>query len=82
MSFQFVEVEWVDAKFSGEWEAPDGLVEPGLCRTRGWLVKETDDYIVLASTVGEEGDEDVIGTCVLPRVMVKRIRRLKVSYGR
>ena len=81
MTFPFIEVKWLDAKFSGEWEAPDGLVEPGVCYTRGWLVEETDEHLVLASTVGEGADEDVIGTCAIPKVMVLKRRRLKVSYG-
>ncbi len=78
----FVEVEWNDAVASGSWEDEEGLVAPGVNYSRGWLVKETPEYLVLAMTVGDEGEEDVLGTCAILKASIRRRRKLKVSYGR
>lgn len=78
----FIEVEWLDAKQSSVWEDEADLVAPGVNYTRGWLVKETDDYLVLAMTVGAEGDDDVLGTCAILKGTIAKRRRCKISYGR
>ncbi len=74
---KFVEVEWLDACMGSGWEGPRELIAPHRCRTRGWLVKEEKDYIVLAHSIGvEDGDEDVGGTIAIRRVDIKRTRRV------
>ncbi len=78
--FRFVEVVWVDACMSDAWESVADLVKPKLSLTRGWLVGEEKDHIVLAMSVGlaEDETDHVGGTWAILRADIKKMRRLKV----
>ncbi len=81
MKCKFVEVQWNDAYSVATWRDLDNLPAVALCVTRGWLVDEDKRQVVLAATFIEEGRE--VGEIIaIPRGMVKRMRKLKVSYGR
>ncbi len=78
---KFVEVEWLDAISVAEWRTLSNLPKPAKCVTRGWVVKEMDDYVVLAGTMlyKEDGSIDEVSELlVIPkRGMVKKMRRVK-----
>lgn len=78
---RFVEVEWYDASSSAVWCGPEDLPSITSCITRGWLVDESDQAVVIAGTLQLKGP-DVGEVITIPRGMVKRIRRCKISYGR
>lgn len=78
---KFVEVEWDDASSCATWRAPGEFPRVQPCITRGWLVEESKRGIVIAATIQVNGP-DVGEIIAIPRGMVKRIRKLKVSYGR
>ncbi len=78
---KFGEVEWDDASSCATWRGVEELPGVQPCVTRGWLVEENKRKVVLAGTIQAEGP-DVGEIIAIPRGMVKRIRRLKVSYGR
>ena len=82
MSFKFVEVTWKDVCFSDAWEDLDDLVSPAVCVTRGWLVAEERDHIVLAMTIGEEDDDEVGGTWAIPKGMIMKKRVMRMRYGK
>ena len=82
MSFKFVEVTWKDASFSDGWEKLDDLCFPALCISRGWLVAEERDHIVLAMTIGEDDDDEVGGTWAIPKGMIVKKRVMRVRYGK
>ncbi len=76
---KFVEVVWIDACMSSGWEGLEELVAPRLAKTRGWLVGEEKDHIVIAHTVGvEDEDKDVGGTIAILRANIKKMRKVKV----
>ena len=67
-------VEWVDARSTDAWEdADDPIVEPLRCRTRGMLIAETDNKIVVAQTVGHDGSR--CGTIAIPKVCITSVKR-------
>ncbi len=82
MKLRFVEVEWMDATSIANWKELDDLPKPARCVTRGWLVQETDKYIVTAGTVlyKDDGSIDEVGELLaIPKAgMVVKVRRLKV----
>jgi len=79
---KFVEVEWADAISTADWRDDHHLPAVVKCTSRGWLLIDDDEQVTLAGTL-QEGDDGHVGEIVsIPRGMVKRIRRLKVSYGR
>ena len=78
---KFVQVEWDDAASCATWRGLDDLPHTQPCITRGWLLEENKKELIIAATV-QEGGPDFGELIALPRGMVKRIRRLKVSYGR
>ncbi len=81
IKIKFVEVEWDDASASALWHSPDDLPHVARCLTRGWLMEENKREVILAASVQLQGC-DVGEIIAIPRGMVKRIRRLNLSYGR
>ena len=54
-SFPLVHVEWKDAQTGHGWEDRENvLVETPIVTTVGFLIKETDEGVVVASTVGTD----------------------------
>ena len=81
---RLVMIEWLDSMgVGGEWQCPDCLKdpEPVVCRSVGWIVRETEDYIVVAShhhagDCNEEASEQVCGTMAITKATVRRITDL------
>ncbi len=74
--FQFVEVVWLDANADNSWRDLGDEVELAQCISRGWLIKETDKYIIIAGTVGllENGDvQDSNLAIAIPRGMIESV---------
>ncbi len=78
---KYVEVEWDDASSSPLWHSPDELPHVQTCLTRGWLLVDNKREVVLAASIQLQGP-DVGEIIAIPRGMVKRLRRLKLEYGR
>ncbi len=73
----YVEVMWIDAVPGDNWLSLDDLPEPRMMRTRGWLIKEHNDHVVLAGTL--DADNGLYGeTLALPRGMIEVMHELKV----
>lgn len=69
MSYPPIEVHWNDAQAETGWINPDQV--PGLApiRTRGWLVKDAVDHIVVCLNAAEDGD---LGDCIaIPKAWIK-----------
>jgi hypothetical protein len=80
--YPFVEIIWDDAASnSATWVTADEITGPEQVITRGWLVKETDAYVALASSVAnEELHEETVGnTMTIPKGMIVSRRELKLS---
>lgn len=66
--YPLVEVQWDDAEVDTGWtETPDKL-EPSIATTVGFLVKETRNHILIASTYDEL---HINGTIQIPKKMIK-----------
>ncbi len=80
---RYVEVEWMDAQSVATWvDAEEVLPAPIACVTRGWLVKETKEFVVLAGTMSltRSGKPSGFGEVIaIPKGgFVKKVKRLKV----
>jgi len=74
-----VEVVWDDAESGNGWEVeiPETLKDR-LCLTVGFLVKETENHILIASTISQDVKENLHFNCYLqiPMGMVKSLKKL------
>jgi hypothetical protein len=78
--FDIVWVKWDDAESDYGWEKTSALApEEAIAHTVGFLVKETDTHIVVASTMSHDEDEGhtTNNRLQIPRGMVKDIRVIK-----
>jgi hypothetical protein len=82
----YVEVIWEDAVAHNEsWvDIKNENVDTELVITRGWLVKEKEGYVSIASSVaGEKSGEDQVGNVAsIPRGMIKSMRNISVVKAR
>ena len=80
--FKFVEIEWADAHSTDAWVEESSLPEPAPIISRGWLVKDTKTYVVVAGTIAPAiGKEPMqLGEIIaIPKSWVKgKMRTLKV----
>ena len=84
--FKFVEVSWADANSGTGWlrvgDPLRDLPSSSACVTRGWLIKEDEEAVVLAGTMGlPEGpdhEHEFNQVIAIPRGMIKLLRNLEV----
>jgi len=74
--YDLVEVIWDDAQgLRHGWSSKEEKLEPSIALSVGFLVKHTDDHILIAQDTDEEGSHN--GRTQIPRGMVKRMRVLR-----
>jgi len=72
-------LRWIDScGFDGSWIDNEELksLEPKYLTTVGHLVKDSDDYVVIAPTIG---DEHNFGSLSIPKCSVLKIKILTES---
>lgn len=79
-AFPLVEVIWDDAStLAGTWKSKEEFekepLTPQLMLSIGFLIKETDDYIVIAMDLDNEGGH--ASRSQIPKGMVKKMRVLR-----
>ena len=79
---KLVIIEWVDvAGDSGSWETMKELLKgkPLGCRSVGWVIKETDEYIhVVPNIAADPEDEDEgFGGASIPKDYIKSIQEVE-----
>lgn len=82
MAWPFVEVFWRDAIETSRGWVRGGLLEPPpLVHSRGWLVKQTDNFVVLCASMdpllGEEGEITQVMT--IPVSMMEGVYELRTT---
>lgn len=80
--YPFVEVIWDDAASNSEaWVHKDDIALPEQVITRGWLIKENDRSIAIASSISniEEFEDTVGNTMTIPKGMIVSRRKITVS---
>lgn len=76
MKFQLIEIHWDDAATDHGWEHSDDVVaSENIAITIGWLVKENDKHLVIASTVCDDGSCN--GRINIPKGMVVKKKVLR-----
>lgn len=78
----FMEVVWDDAVSNDGWVSVDEDATPERVVSRGWLIKKTDTYIVLAGAIYERHGNTVGSTQTIPCGMIQSSRELKVTNVR
>lgn len=72
--YKLIEIEWDDAQTDDGWEeAPDDL-EPALAITVGFLIRETKDHLLIASTYDEKHTN---ARLQIPKKMIVSRKELK-----
>lgn len=83
--YPIVEVIWEDAASNSEsWVDLDDIAEPEKVNTTGFLVKETDVYVTVATSVSMEEDKikTVGNTMTIPKGMIVSRREVRVTNAR
>lgn len=77
MNWPRVEVTWLDTVHEDDtWIKPEDFPLPAVCYTRGWLIKEGEDFIVIAGTIDENGEKSSVGDVnTIPRGCVVEIKK-------
>ena len=80
---RLVTVTWLDSRYPNakwEWLSRLGAFAPVKCYSVGWIVRETDDVVVVAQSLADTQDSDSDRLCsglkIIPRVSVLNIERL------
>ena len=74
--YPMVSIEWDDAAgLRHGWESSIEKLEPQTVLSVGFLLKETDDHIVIAQDVDAEGQHN--GRSQIPKGMIKKIKVIK-----
>lgn len=78
-------IEWLDhcSRKDGSWADPDELareLKPIVVSSVGWLIKETDHYLLLVSS--NAGGDNVGGDCLILKNCISRRRVLKTPWVR
>ena len=80
-SYDLVEVIWDDAAgLKDGWTAKHEKVEPYIVLSVGFLLRETDDHILIAQDIDADGSHN--GRTQIPRGMVKKLRLLRKKDGK
>lgn len=72
--FKLVEITWDDASTDDGWAAAPENLEPQLATTVGFVVRETKDHILIASTYDENHTN---GRIQIPKKMIKSKKEIK-----
>ena len=74
--YPLVEVIWDDAAgLKDGWKATHEMPDPCIALSVGFLVRESDDHIIIAQDTDAEGSHN--GRTQIPRGMVKKIRVIR-----
>jgi len=81
MTHTLVKVKWLDSRISeGHWERISDTLYPVLCHveTVGWIIKESDDSILIAQGLADRDDKDPMtaGRTTIARCQITEILNL------
>jgi len=74
MKMDIIEVVWMDSCGYSDWHDRDGLytIKPETITSLGYLAERRDDYIVITSSVSDNGNSQ--GTLAIPTTAILEIR--------
>lgn len=82
---KLVEIVWEDHSSSSDhgWKSIEEIVEHGIplvCKSVGWLIKDTKDVKVIVSTMYVPDERFVTKACGDMTILTKAIKSLKVLH--
>lgn len=77
--YPLVEIFWDDAEAGIGWEEAPKDIKPAIAITVGFLVTETKDHVMIASSYD---DKNTNGRLQIPKGMIKNMKELKMSKPR
>ncbi len=77
--YPLVEILWDDAAVDTGWDEPPKTLVDQICTTVGFVVSETDQHIVIASTYSEG---HVNARIQIPKAIIKSRRILRLASER
>ena len=70
-----VKIFWAD--IVGGINQPERKIVPQNCTTVGWIQRVEPEYLVIASSVYEDDDEQTIDGCAIPLGCILKVTRLR-----
>lgn len=77
----FVEVVWEDAASNDGWVSHTDDTTPEIIVSRGWMIKDEEKYITIASAIHKSSKDEIGSTQTIPRGMIVSFNQLKVSHA-
>ena len=74
---QKIYIEWLDACECAGWKTCDSALkipDDVFCKTNGFFLNKTKDFVTLAHTMGRGRNNDVTGIFHIPLGMIKKVR--------
>lgn len=68
-------LEWIDAVADNGWESHERTEDVHLCKTVGYLIKETKLGLVIASTISEKESNARI---TIPKAWIRKRKNVKI----
>jgi len=81
MTYPLMKVVWIDTveTSDGSWQSKEELLEstPASIDSVGYMIKQNEDYIVIAADKATKDDDDLFGRCqVIPKGVVKVMQEI------
>lgn len=70
-----VEFAWSDVVEIAGWKTLDDCnkaIPESYCKTKGYFVKEDDEFIWIAHTIGQDKTKDMCGLLMIPKRVIKK----------
>jgi len=74
-NYKVIYVEWIDAVAEAGWSKVSDIDEVHLCKTLGFLVKETKLSMSVATTIS---DKEVNAVQTIPKAWIKKKKVIKL----
>lgn len=75
-------IEWTDACEKSGWKSMAEAIkveDEVKCRTVGFFLKQTEDFIILANSIGLTEKNDVSGVWQIPLAWITKIKRIPLK---
>lgn len=83
MTERIVEIRWQDTATAHGWHSGTDPINPSMCRTVGYLIKEDDEAIVVVESMVEAEPDDELQTLKrfgcstsIPRSAIRKVTEL------
>uniref|UniRef100_A0A6H2A4Z2 Uncharacterized protein n=1 Tax=viral metagenome TaxID=1070528 RepID=A0A6H2A4Z2_9ZZZZ len=71
-----IQIEWIDAYTEDKWVSLDEATKESptsFCRTNAFYVSRNKNFVVVAHTLGNTKDDNIMGVLSIPKGWIKRV---------